>query len=126
PKKGEPTMRSIRFLILAAVCCLLASPHARADGGRGDDGSPGRPPGVRVVDCSCGDTIAQALLRVRPGDTLSVRGTCNESVIVNSPIGQFDGVTLDGGGTATIAGPDPTLNVLELDNVRSFTVKGLT
>lgn len=81
---------------------------------------------VHHVDCSKGETIADGLRRVNPGDTLVVAGTCSENVVVGSVVHQFDGVTLDGQGTATLVGPDPTLNVLELDGVSGFTIKGLT
>ena len=120
-------MRSLRLTALTAliIAAALSSPVARADGGRGDDGTPGRPPGTKVVDCGC-DTLNDVLHDVRPGDTVLIKGTCSESVIFNSPTGQFDGVTLDGQGTATVSGPDPTLNVLELDGVKNFTVRGLT
>jgi hypothetical protein len=78
------------------------------------------------VDCDGGDTITGALKFVDPGDTILINGTCNENLLINSPTGQFNGVTLDGQGTATIAGPDPTLNVIELTGVSRFTIRGLT
>jgi parallel beta-helix repeat protein len=80
---------------------------------------------VRSVDCDRGETITGTLRYVRPGDTLNIKGTCNENIVMNSPTGQFDGVTLDGHGTATISGPDATLNTLELTGVTNFTVRGL-
>jgi hypothetical protein len=46
--------------------------------------------------------------------------------LFSSPTGRFNGVTLDGKGTATISGPDPTLNVIELTDVSRFTIRGLT
>jgi hypothetical protein len=46
--------------------------------------------------------------------------------LLTSPRGRFDGVTLDGEGTATISGPDSTLNAIELIGVSSFTIRGLT
>jgi parallel beta-helix repeat protein len=79
----------------------------------------------RFVDCDRGETIQGALKTLRPGDTLYVRGTCNENVTIGSPTGQFSGVTLDGLGTATISGPSATANTLELDGVTNFTVRGL-
>ncbi len=79
----------------------------------------------KFVDCDRGETIQGALQRLRPGDTLTIKGTCNENVTIGSTTGQFNGVTLDGKGTATISGPSATLNTLELDGVSNFTVLGL-
>jgi parallel beta-helix repeat protein len=79
----------------------------------------------RVVDCDRGETLQGVLRTVRPGDTVYINGTCNENVTIGSTTGQFNGVTLDGKGTATIAGPSPTDNTLELDGVTNFTVRGL-
>jgi hypothetical protein len=81
---------------------------------------------VRSVNCDKGQTIANVLKNVQPGDTIQLSGTCRENVLVSSPTGQFNGITLDGQGTATISGPDPTLNVIELDGVSNFTFHGLT
>jgi hypothetical protein len=79
----------------------------------------------KFVDCDRGETILGALKTLRPGDTLHIKGTCNENVTISSTIGQFNGVTLDGNGTATISGPSATENALELDGVSNFTVQGL-
>ncbi|HLK36456.1 MAG TPA: right-handed parallel beta-helix repeat-containing protein [Polyangiaceae bacterium] len=79
----------------------------------------------RFVDCDRGETIQEALRTVLPGDTLFISGTCNENVTVSSPTGQFNGVTFDGRGTASISGPNTTQNTLELDGVSNFTVRGL-
>lgn len=54
------------------------------------------------VDCDAGETIREGLRRVGPGDTLSIRGTCHESVLLPA---ELVGVTLDGGGKATIHHP---------------------
>ena len=78
------------------------------------------------VDCDRGDTITGSLKFVDPGDTVAITGTCNENLLLNSPTGQFNGVTLDGQGTATIAGPDSTLNVVEITGVSRLTIRGLT
>ncbi len=81
---------------------------------------------VREVDCDKGQTIANVLKNVQPGETIVLQGTCSENLLLSSPTGQFNGVTLDGHGTATISGPDSTLNVVELDGVSNFTFRGLT
>jgi parallel beta-helix repeat protein len=115
-----------RLLMTMLLAMIVFSPLARADGGRGDDGTPGRRPMQRVVDCSCGDTLTGELPRLRPGDTVLLRGACNENVDFNSPTSQFDGIVLDGGGTASLIGASASLNTLQLDNVRNFTVQNLT
>ncbi len=80
---------------------------------------------TRSVDCDAGNSIADALAALKAGDTLLVRGTCVENVEINGDGGQFDGVTLNGLGTATINGPDPARDTLRLVNVRGITVGGL-
>jgi hypothetical protein len=81
---------------------------------------------TKYVNCDNGETITAALPFVRPGDTLIISGTCNENLLLSSSSGAYNGLTLDGQGTATIAGPDPTLNVIELAGVSGFTIRGLT
>ena len=75
---------------------------------------------TRLVNCAAGDTIGSALKTAKPGDTLLVSGTCVENV----EIGELDGITLDGQGTATISGPDQSLDTLRLVGVRGATVRG--
>lgn len=55
------------------------------------------------VDCDAGATIRAALAGAAPGDTLLIHGTCRESVLVPA---ELTGVTLDGGGSATIEHPE--------------------
>nr|WP_304503585.1 right-handed parallel beta-helix repeat-containing protein [Corynebacterium lemuris] len=55
------------------------------------------------VDCNAGGNLAQAVLGAADGDTLQVSGTCDETVFVPRT---STNLTIDGGGTATIAGPD--------------------
>jgi copper-binding protein NosD len=81
---------------------------------------------TKYVNCDNGDTITGALSFVSPGDTLIISGTCNENLLLSSLTGQYNGLTFDGQGTATIAGPDHTLNVIELVGVSGFTIRGLT
>ena len=81
---------------------------------------------TKYVNCDLGDTITGQLGFVNPGDTIIISGTCNENLLVNGRTGNYNGVTLDGQGTATISGPDPTLNVIELTGVSAFTIRGLT
>jgi hypothetical protein len=81
---------------------------------------------TKYVNCDNGDTITGALQFVQPGFTLIISGTCNENLFLSSLTGQYNGLTIDGQGTATISGPDPTLNVVELTGVSGFTIRGLT
>ena len=77
-----------------------------------------------TVDCNAGGSIGGALATLKPGDTLLVSGTCLENVEVDGETGEFDGITLDGQGTATITGPDSSRDNLRLVAVRGVTVRG--
>jgi parallel beta-helix repeat protein len=79
---------------------------------------------TRSVDCDAGGSITGALTALKPGDTLLVSGTCVENVEVAGQNGQFDGINLDGQGTATIRGADSSLDDLRLATVRGATVRG--
>ncbi|MBI4459862.1 MAG: right-handed parallel beta-helix repeat-containing protein [Acidobacteria bacterium] len=79
---------------------------------------------TRFVNCNSGRTLSSALRTLSPGDTLYVNGTCLENIEINGETGKFDGVTLDGMGTATISGPDATQDTLRMTAVRGVTVKG--
>lgn len=62
---------------------------------------------ARTVKLTCGGqrTITAAVERLKPGDTLLVEGACVENVVVPE---QVVDIVIDGQGTATINGPDPT------------------
>src|SRR5258708_4300314 len=107
---------SIWILSVLALAVAINIPGASAQG---------NPKTIRV-DCDRGETVTRALGFVDPGDTIIIKGICNENLLFNSPTGHFNGLTLDGQGTATIAGPDSTLNVIELTGVSGFTIRGLT
>ena len=79
---------------------------------------------TQSVNCDAGGKIGDALKTLMPGDTLQVSGTCAENVDISNLTGQFDGITLDGQGTATISGPDSSRSTLQITGVRNFTVKG--
>ena len=76
------------------------------------------------VDCNARQSIGGTLPMLKPGDTILVSGTCVENVAVSGWTGQFDGITLDGQGTATISGQDSSRNTIQLTGVRNVTVKG--
>jgi hypothetical protein len=84
---------------------------------RGPDGAPKEIP----VDCTKGDTIANALNSADEGDTIKITGTCHETVTVFE-----DGLTLDGQGTAVIDGGGGTQPVIDIVGARGVTIKGLT
>src|SRR5262245_60024566 len=69
--------------------------------------------------------LQRAINTSRPGDTILVRGTCNENVTV--PVGK-NLITLDGSGTAAISGPDPTQATVLVRGsditIRGFTITG--
>ncbi len=86
-----------------------ATTHVKCDEG----GGTGRGPLQRAIDTA------------RPGKAILVSGTCHENVTI--PLGA-DGVTIDGGGTAEIRPPDPTLPAVLVRGkdatVRGFAVTG--
>ena len=69
--------------------------------------------GAASFQLNCGHqrTISDALRRLRPGDTLSVSGACNENVQIPE---QVVNITLDGQGTATINGPDASSSTINV------------
>jgi hypothetical protein len=85
-----------------------------------------QPPRTHHVDCDRGETITRTLDFIRPGDTVLVSGTCSENLLLSNTVHQFDGITLDGQGTATLLGPVATSNVIELVGVNTFTIQNLT
>ncbi|HET9386119.1 MAG TPA: right-handed parallel beta-helix repeat-containing protein [Gemmatimonadales bacterium] len=80
-------MPRIYFAPVVACVCLAAPVSRRA---------------VITVDCDMGTTIAGALARAKPADTVLVTGTCHESVQIPAELVR---VTLDGQGRATIEPP---------------------
>lgn len=83
------------------------------------------------VDCDRGQSLQGLFSAAGPvlslafpaGAVVVVSGTCNENVEITE---RFDGILLDGQGTATINGPDPSRDTLRLIGVRNFTVRGFT
>jgi hypothetical protein len=75
-----------------------------------------------VVNCDSGGTIRGALASLKPGDTLTVSGVCNENVSIEAEVSR---ITLDGRGTATVQGTNPGVNVISIRG-REITVKGFT
>ena len=73
------------------------------------------------VNCDAGDTIGHALTALKSGDTLFVTGTCRENVEISA---EFEVILLEGGGTATISGPDSSRDTLRLVGQRGVLVRG--
>jgi parallel beta-helix repeat protein len=76
----------------------------------------------QTVDCGSGGTIRGALGSLKPGDTLTVSGTCNESVTIGAELSR---ITLDGRGSARIQSPSPSQNTIAIQG-REITIKGFT
>ena len=83
---------------------------------------------VHHVNCDVsGQTITKALKRAQPGDTIHVRGTCEETVTMTT-----DQVTLDGGGQAVLQGPgggqlgDVSHGLLNIVGVQGVDIRGFT
>jgi len=74
------------------------------------------------VNCTKGDTIQEAVDKASPGDTISVTGICNENVTVKEGLVRL---TVNGGGTATVEGPDSTAATILLRGA-NITIKGFT
>lgn len=74
------------------------------------------------VDCNKGGAVGPILSRLKPGDVVLVRGTCQENILIQS---ELQRITLDGQRKATIKAADarrPAIQVLG----REVTIKGFT
>ena len=117
-------MKRSSFCVLAVLVLAVAMSVPKASAQEQDNANEHAT--TKYVDCDSGETITRAFKFVDPGDTIIVTGTCSENLLLNDATGRYSGVTLDGQGAATISGPDPTLNVIELTGVSKFTIRGLT
>ena len=59
-------------------------------------------PTTHTVDCNAGEKIQDKIAIARPGDTILVKGVCNENVVVPPEVVR---ITLDGQGETTIQAP---------------------
>ncbi len=73
------------------------------------------------VDCSSA-SLQAAVEKAKPGDTLSVSGTCKENLVIHEEVAR---ITLDGQGKATIEGADAGKRIIEVRG-RGITIKGFT
>ena len=86
---------------------------------------PEQAQGWAYVDCTREPpgALQRAIDRAVAGDIVRVSGTCSENVTI--PAGK-DLITLDGGGSAVVDGPDATLNTISARGVRGVTITGFT
>ena len=84
-------------------------------------------PARAQVDCDAGATIAEAVASAKPGDTIQVSGTCDESVTITT-----DRLTLDGQGMAVInggGGGEPSVisqGIISIHGAQGVVVTGFT
>lgn len=108
-EKGNTVILSA--LLLFGVFALLST------------AAEGAAPPVVAVDCST-QSLQTALNSNPAGTTFNITGTCNENVAIKQ-----NGIILDGGGTATIHGPNTTdAATITLDasfaTIRNLTITG--
>ena len=72
----------------------------------------------RTVNCTAGQTIGNVLRSLSNGDIVKVIGNCNENVSITEV--RPTSITLDGGGSATITGPDATSPVIQISGTRAI------
>ena len=77
--------------------------------------------GMHTVNCASGETIQGVMDQVQPGDTITITGTCTETVVVGR-----DGVTMDGRGSAVIDGGGASAAVILVKGHRNVNITGLT
>ena len=94
---------SLCLLPYGAMGAVTAAAHSREQ----------RNQGWALVDCDKEQpgALQRAIDRARPGDTILVSGTCNENVTLPEEKG---GITLHGGGHATVHGLDATSSTISV------------
>jgi parallel beta-helix repeat protein len=79
---------------------------------------------THTLTCGPDKTIGQAIKTLKPGDTLLVSGTCNESLVIGEEVHR---IIVDGQGRATING-DSTANAVTVTGsgitIRGFIITG--
>jgi hypothetical protein len=119
-KKDGRIVRDVggRGWLAASMCVCLGAGHVAAQ-------VVEQPQGWAHVDCGREHpgALQRAIDRAVAGDTIRVSGTCLENVTI--PTGK-DSMTLDGGGSAVVDGPDATLNTISARGVRGVTITGFT
>jgi hypothetical protein len=115
----ESNRKNFRAIAAAAAWMVLCAQAASGSGAH--------------IDCDKGDSLQAAFnvagqstarpLLLRPGTVVLVSGTCNESIEITEG---YDGIVLDGQGTARINGPDASRDTVRVVGVRNFTIRGFT
>jgi hypothetical protein len=105
------TISAIHRLASAAFCCAALALAA---------------PKTINVNCGSNDTIAGALEKTEPGDTVRITGVCNEKVTI-----RIDRITLAGAGGAVIQGGSVPQGVeldglVTIDGARGVVIRDLT
>jgi parallel beta-helix repeat protein len=114
-----------RVGVIVCLGLLLATSGVMLPGIRAQ--APEQSRGWTHVDCDKEHpgALQRAIDRASPGDTILVSGTCHENVTIPEEKARL---TLDGGGTATVRGPDATQNTISIRGkgitVTAFTVTG--
>jgi len=103
--RTRTVIRRITLVLVAMFLCLSSSVRAQS--------------GTHTLTCGPEKTIGQAIKTLKPGDTLLVSGTCNESLSLGQEVQR---ITLDGQGTAAING-DSSANAVTVTG-RGITIRG--
>ena len=109
-----PDFQSGQVLRAMELNAIVRQLNANTQALNGEDGA------THAVDCSSG-TIGEVMPAAQPGDTITITGTCNETVAVNK-----DGITLDGGGMAVIDGGGADVPVIAVYGHQNVVIRGLT
>jgi nitrous oxidase accessory protein NosD len=111
--RREDSMQTMGTLWMLVAFVAMASPALGSTHG---------------VNCAVpGQTITKALKTAQPGDTIRVRGTCEETVTITT-----DRVTLNGGGKAILQGPgggqpgEVSHGLLNIVGVQGVEIRGFT
>jgi parallel beta-helix repeat protein len=118
--------RTIRRLSVFCACVgLLSATEAGVSRILGQSHVSPQSKGWAHVDCDKEHpgALQRAIDRATPGQTILVTGTCNENVSI--PKGK-DLITLDGGGSGVVNGPDITVNTIQIRGPNGVTLTGLT
>jgi hypothetical protein len=116
---SEPQKVVLGVIFGVASCVVGLSPTLALAQGDG---------GVKYVNCDGGQSLAEAVRHSKEGQTLQIRGTCHERVLITTPR-----LTLAGIGTAVLDGAgvdlggDPEFDgLVVVDGVTGVTLAGLT
>jgi len=103
------TLAGVGLLIVAVILSAYRGDRAAAQG-------------ETVVDCSAGQSLAEAVARATAGDTIRIAGTCSETVTIT-----LDDLTLDGtNGNAIIDAAGRERDAILVEGARRVTIQHLT